>query len=175
MTNINIELCKSLPPKEELNGILSQYYDLIVHRMRDMGFEIPLAAPQSALAEFWTNSDDYLPPEGCLVIARKSNGEIVGCGMLKRLDEHTGELKRVFVTENARGSGTGRALIEARENAARNMGLKRLIADTLTPNVEMRNLYPKLGFVELDEPIETTTYNDQPMLRPHLHYFSKEL
>lgn len=95
--------------------------------------------------------------------------------MLKCLDQQTGELKRVFVTESARGTGAGRALIEAREQAARNMGLKRLVADTLTPNVEMRNLYPKLGFVELDEPIETTTYKDQPMLRPYLHYFSKEL
>ena len=55
------------------------------------------------------------------------------------------------------------------------MGLKRLVADSLTPNVEMRSLYPKLGFLVLDEPMETTTYTDQPMLRPHLHYFLKEL
>ena len=175
MKSIEIELCKSLPPRDELNFILSQYYELIVQRMRDMGFDIDLSAPQSALAEFWVNSDDYMPPQGCLVVARKGSGEIVGCGMMKRLNQHTGELKRVFVTEGARGTGTGRALIEARENAARSMGLKRLIADTLTPNVEMRDLYPKLGFVELDEPIETTTYIDQPMLRPHLHYFSKDL
>ncbi len=175
MESVVIEECERLPSREELNDILSQYYDLIVQRMRDMGFDIPLAAPQSALAEFWANSDDYLPPKGCLVVARKNTGEIVGCGMLKRLDQDTGELKRVFVTKNARGSGAGRALIKARENAARRMGLKRLIADTLTPNVEMRNLYPKLGFVELDVPMETTTYKDQPMLRPHLHYFSKDL
>jgi GNAT superfamily N-acetyltransferase len=94
--------------------------------------------------------------------------------MLKRCDQHTNELKRVFVTEDARGIGTGRAVTEARENAARSMGLKRLIADTLTPNVEMRILYPKLGFVELDHPMETTSYNDQPMLRPYLHYSSKD-
>ena len=175
MRGIEIELCTTLPPRAELDGILSQYYELAVQRMRGMGFEIDLAAPQSALAEFWANSDDYLPPNGCLVVARKNTDEIVGCGMLKRLDQHTGELKRVFVTEDARGTGTGRALIEARENAARNMGLTRLVADTLTPNVEMRDLYPKLGFVELDEPIETTTYKDQPMLRPHLHYFAKDL
>jgi len=51
MKRIEIEVCESLPPKDELNGILSQYYELIVQRMRDMGFDIPLAAPQSALAE----------------------------------------------------------------------------------------------------------------------------
>ena len=62
-----------------------------------------------------------------------------------------------------------------REQVARQMGLTRLVADTLTPNVEMRSLYPKLGFTEVSEPIETTTYLDQPMLRPHLHYFVKDL
>jgi RimJ/RimL family protein N-acetyltransferase len=55
------------------------------------------------------------------------------------------------------------------------MGLKRLIADTLTPNVEMRGLYPKMGFVEVDGPIETITYIDQPMFRRHLHYFVKDI
>ena len=72
-------------------------------------------------------------------------------------------------------TGTGRALIEALEAAARSMGFKRQIADSLTSSVEMRGLFPKLGFVELDAPIETTSYKDQPMLRPHLHYFSKDL
>lgn len=175
MSDIEIVLCKILPPKDELNGILAQYYALVVQRMGAMGLEIDPAAPKSALAEFWAHSDDYLPPKGCLVVARKNTGEIVGCGMMKRLDQDTGELKRVFVTKDTRGTGTGRALIEARENAARSMGLKRLIADTLTCNVEMRSLYPKLGFVELHEPIETTTYIDQPMLRPHLHFFAKDI
>lgn len=175
MQNIKIVLCDSLPPKNELNSILAQYYELIVKRMRDMGFEIDRAAPKSALAEFWANANDYLPPNGCLVVARNEVDQIVGCGMMKRLDQETGELKRVFVTELARGTGTGRGLIKAREDAARQMGLKKLVADTLTPNVEMRSLYPKLGFVEVDGPIETTTYIDQPMLRPHLHYFTKDI
>ena len=175
MQNITIETCTKLPAKEDLNTVLLQYYDLIVQRMCAMGFDMDLSAPQSALAEFWENAQDYLPPKGCLVIARAPDGEIVGCGMMKCLGPDTGELKRVFVTQQARGTGTGRALIQAREKVARDMGLKRLIADTLTPNVEMRDLYPKLGFVELDTPIETTTYQDQPMLRPYLHYFAKDI
>ena len=175
MKKIEISLCDSLPPKDELNSILTQYYELVVKRMREMGFEIDLAAPKSALAEFWTHSVDYLPPKGCLVVARNDAGQIVGCGMMKRLDQETGELKRVFVDESARGSGIGRRIIKARMDAARQMGLKRLVADTLTPNVEMRSLYPKLGFVEVDGPIETSTYIDQPMLRPHLHYFTMDI
>lgn len=175
MREITIEQCETLPDKADLEPILLQYYELIVRRMHKMGFEIDDAAPESALAEFWGNAGEYLPPRGCLLLAKDSGGEVVGCGMLRRLDETTGELKRVFVMERARGTGTGRRLIEAREAAARAMGLTRIVADTLTPNVEMRDLYPKLGFVELDEPIETTTYHDQPQLRPYMHYFAKDL
>ncbi len=175
MMPIEIILCNQLPEEAELNDILLQYYDLIVQRMRAMGMEIPATAPESALAEFWANAGDYLPPEGCLALARDETGQAVGCGMLKRLDPDTGELKRLFVTENARGTGAGRRLVEVRVEAARRMGLKQLVVDTLTPNVEMRSLYPKLGFKEVDGPIETTTYLDQPMLRPHMHYFVREI
>ena len=175
MNGIKIELRKSLPPKDALNDLLSQHYKLAVQRMRDLGFEIDPAAPRSAMAEFWKNADDYLPPKGCLVVARNSSGAIVGCAMMKRFDDQTGEIKRVFVTDDTRGTGTGRKLTETCEKTARSMGLKRLIADSLTSNVEMRGLLPKLGFVALDTPIESSSYKDQPMLRPHLHYFTKDI
>ena len=150
-------------------------HDLIVRRMRDMGLAVDAAAPQSALAEFWQSADGYLPPRGCLAVARMPGGRIVGCGMLKSLDIETGELKRLYVNPAARGTGAGRRLVEMRVDAARRMRLKRLVVDTLTPNVEMRSLYPKLGFAEVPGPIETTTWRDQPMLRPHMHFFVLEL
>jgi len=175
MSTIALTSCESLPPKNELDAILGQYYDLIMLRMNEIGLELDPAAPKSALAEFWAHADDYLPPNGCFIVARDAKGRMVGCGMLKRLDAQTGELKRVFVAESARGTGTGRRIIEMREEVARAMGLKTLVADTLTPNVEMRSLYPKLGFVEVAGPLETTTYRDQPMIREHLHFFIKDI
>jgi N-acetylglutamate synthase-like GNAT family acetyltransferase len=175
MASVVIEMCKKLPDREVLNDLLGQYYGLIVTRMQAYGFDIDPAAPESALAEFWQNATDYLPPNGCLVLARDPEGNAVGCGMLKCLNAETGELKRLFVSEAARGTGAGRKLVEARIAFARELGLKRLVVDTLTPNVEMRSLYPKLGFTEVADPIETTTYQDQPMLRPHMHFFVRDL
>jgi hypothetical protein len=55
LENVEIELCQSLSPRDDLNGILSQCYELAVQRMRNMGFDIDLSAPHSALAEFWAN------------------------------------------------------------------------------------------------------------------------
>ncbi|MEM9270044.1 MAG: GNAT family N-acetyltransferase, partial [Pseudomonadota bacterium] len=152
-----------------------QYYTLIVERMAAIGVPVDPEAPRSALAEFWENIDAYLPPKGCLVVAETETGELVGCGMLKTLSQGTGELKRLYVSDAARGTGAGRNLVQAREAEARRMGLTRLVADTLTSNIEMRGLYPKLGFEEVEGPIETTTYQEQPMLRPHMHYFVKDI
>ncbi len=172
---IDIVQCDQLPDRDALNGVLRAYYSLIVQRMRDMGANIDASDPEIALAEFWDNADTYLPPKGCLVIAQDQSGTIVGCGMLKCLDSNTGELKRLFVQPSARGTGAGRRLVEARVEAARKMGLTRLVVDTLTPNVEMRSLYAKLGFTELTEPIETTSHLQYPELRPFMHYFAKDI
>lgn len=170
-TMIDIALCETRPAQAEIEPILLQYYETVVRRMRDEGFHIPDSAPQSALAELWDDLDGYMPPHGCIVLARRSDGAVVGIGMLKRLDSDTGELKRLYVADAARGTGAGRRLVEARIAFAHRAGLRRLVADTLRTNVEMRRLYPKLGFVETDTPIETTTHRDQPILRPYLHYF----
>ena len=172
---IDIAVCPHLPAREEIELILLRYYETVVRRMRDEGIDVPDSAPQSALAELWGHLDGYMPPEGCIVLARQSDGMVAGIGMLKRLDPTTGELKRLYVTEAARGTGAGRKLVEARIAFARRAGLRRLVADTLRTNVEMRSLYAKLGFVESETPIETTTHRDQPMLRPYLHYFTLPL
>ncbi len=90
MQNFEIEMCRDLPSKDAFSGLVARYYDLVVERIQGMGLEIDPEAPKSALAEFWANSDDYLPPNGCLVVARNNAGHIIGCGILKRLDQDTG-------------------------------------------------------------------------------------
>ncbi len=175
MPKVTIEYCDVLPSQEELGPILARYYATIVSKMDEVGLAVPPEAPKSAVAEFWDNATDYLPPKGCIVLARDPSGALLGCGMMKLLDPETGEMKRMYVDQALRGTGTGRALVEAREAVARNMGLKRLIADSLVSSVEMHGLYAKMGFVRSADPIETSTYLDQPMLRPHLYYFVKEL
>ena len=175
MQPIDVFICETLPDRAELDGILRPYYATVVSRMRAIGFDVPDSAPQSALAEFWENANDYMPPDGCIALARDAGGTLVGVGMMKRHDDHTGDLKRIFVTDAARGTGTGRRLVQTLVAHARAKGLTRLVADTMRSNVEMRSLFPNQGFIESETPIETTTYRDQPVLRPIMHYFYKDL
>ena len=102
------------------------------------GFDAELAALPGA----------YAPPSGVLLLARRSDGEAVGCGALRRLDEHTCEMKRLYVTPEGRGAGVGRRIAEALVAEARRLGYATMRLDTVASMAEARALYASLGFVE---------------------------
>ena len=70
-----------------------------------------------------------LRPRECYLVARR-DGRVVGCGALRRLDEVTGEVHRMFVTRAARRAGVARALLGALESHAHAFGYRRLVLET---------------------------------------------
>jgi putative acetyltransferase len=59
------------------------------------------------------------------------------------------EIKRMFVAEQARGRGVGRALLEAVEAAARDRGIRTLRLETGEPQVAAIALYERAGYVRI--------------------------
>src|ERR1700731_2212670 len=68
----------------------------------------------------------YDPPTGRLLVALRQGpagiDEPVGCVGLRKLEDGTCEMKRLYVRPSLRGEGTGRALVEALISEARAMG-----------------------------------------------------
>lgn len=70
-----------------------------------------------------------LHPREVYLIARR-DGRALGCGALRRRDEFTGELQRMFVTRSARRDGVARALLAQLEREARLHGYRQLVLET---------------------------------------------
>jgi putative acetyltransferase len=56
----------------------------------------------------------------------RSDGQLLGVGALKRLDDHHAELKSMHTVAAARGRGVGRAMLDHLIRVARDRGFRRL-------------------------------------------------
>ena len=100
---------------------------------------------------------DYAPPFGGLLLARRADGEAVGCIGLHRLSDGICEMKRLYVRPAAQGEGLGRRLAEAMIDLARRQGYRAMRLDTLKEMEAAQTLYASLGF----RPI--APYNANPL------------
>jgi carbonic anhydrase len=103
----------------------------------------------------------YATPEGRLFFA-EVDGQPAGCVGVRSFAEGICEMKRLYVEPEMRGLGVGNALALAAINAAKKIGYKRLLLDTL-PSMRMAvKLYRELGFTEApayyQTPIEGTMF-----------------
>ncbi len=109
--------------------------------------------------------DEMTPPRGYFVVARLA-GKPIGCGVLKRVNDSIGEIKRVWADPSARGSGIGRAMMLELERIAREAGLQRVRLDSNAKLIAAQALYRKLGYREIPR------FNDDPY---PTHWFGREL
>ncbi len=90
----------------------------------------------------------YAPPDGRLFLACR-DGAPIGCVALRRFDADSGELKRLYVQPDHRGHGVAQALGAAAIEAARAVGYRRVVLDTLDRMTAARKLYVATGFREI--------------------------
>lgn len=91
---------------------------------------------------------EYAPPDGVLLVSDVGD-VIAGCIGLRRLDETTGELKRLYIRPEYRGRGLGRQLAIAAIAAARKAGYSRIRLDTVPGQDSAECLYTSLGFIDI--------------------------
>src|SRR6478735_6446942 len=144
------------PATDDARWCIEQYFAELARRF-DSGFDPALSIPAAV--------DDLRPPAGLLLIAR-SRARPVGCGALKFHGSEPAELKRMWVSPDARGLGLGGRLLRCLEQAAGEAGATVVRLETNGSLAEAIALYRKAGYSEVD------AFNDEPYAH---HWFEKEL
>ncbi|WP_431261617.1 GNAT family N-acetyltransferase [Roseateles chitinivorans] len=98
-----------------------------------------------AEARYALDVDALALPCVLFAVARDAGGVATGCGAIV-LNEGYGELKRMFVRPQVRGSGTARQVIEFLEAAARARGCEVVFLETGPYSHEALAFYDKQGY-----------------------------
>lgn len=110
-----------------------------------------LTASHTYLQSLYPPEDNYClsidalaAPEITFIVA-ELNGQTIGCAALANKTTY-GEVKSMFTTPAARGTGTGAALMTALETAARAQNLPLMTLETGDDLYPAHRLYARHGF-----------------------------
>jgi ribosomal protein S18 acetylase RimI-like enzyme len=116
---------------------------------------------QNFASELASLPGKYAPPHGRLFLA-EAESEPAGCAALRRIDDATCEMKRLYVRSRYRSTGLGRRLAEEVIRAAHDIGYLRIVLDTLPSMAAAQRLYESPGFADIapyaPNPIAGTRY-----------------
>jgi len=83
------------------------------------------------------------------LVAYADDGHPLGCGGLRQLDATEGEVKRMFVRPEHRGSGVSTAILAALEAEARQRGWSRLVLETGDAQPDAIRFYEREGYTRI--------------------------
>jgi len=137
---------------DEARGVIIQRADILSAPARALiaalNAELSARYPEEGATHFRLDPGEVADGRGAFLIA-SSSGRPVGCGAVRRLEAETGEIKRMYVSPDARGRGVGRAVLTALEAEARALGITRLVLETGRRQIEAVALYERAGFSQI--------------------------
>ena len=112
------------------------------------------AAQQAEIATRYGTPDSEPGPKPtaddiAVFLVAFDDGSPVGCGGLRAIDAEHGEVKRMYVVPQRRGSGASIAVLTALEREARALGWTRLVLETGTGQPDAVRFYEREGYTAI--------------------------
>jgi putative acetyltransferase len=82
-------------------------------------------------------------------VAYSDEGIPVGCGGVRQLDPHFGEVKRMYVAPESRGTGVSSAILERLEQYAAESDWQRLVLETGDMQPDAERFYLREGYTRI--------------------------
>lgn len=108
----------------------------------------------AALSDVDDYRRQYAPPAGTFLVA-VDDALIIGSGAIRRIDDDTAELRRMWLLEAYHGQGIGYQLIRELFTFARAAGYGRVRLSTSAVQTRAIRFYTRLGFYAIDPYRET--------------------
>ena len=103
----------------------------------------------------------YALPEGGIILCKNAD-DYIGCVAVRRIDDKTGELKRMYIKRAYQNKGLGKKLLDEALALAKKCGYESVRLDTLNTMASAMNFYKRNGFIETapyyNNPIDTAVY-----------------
>jgi len=117
-------------------------------------------------SELQTIALQYNKPYGALLLVFKKE-QAIGCAGIRKLEDHTAELKRMYLQDACRGQGIGLTLLTRSIETAKALGYHTIRLDTLHNMTAAQQLYKSFGFYEIPayrfNPLEGTIYMEKEL------------
>jgi putative acetyltransferase len=113
-----------------------------------LGRHVEFALAQTPPEDSHALDAEALVEPGVTFFSYRRDGELLGVGALKALDDSHAEVKSMHTVEASRGQGVGRAMVEHLIAVARERGFRRVSLETGTGPAfaAARTLYTGAGF-----------------------------
>ncbi len=141
----------------------SQFGSLVREYMASLSFSLDFQDTDRELASL---EHEYGPPSGVALLAVEGD-RALGCVGVRRLEGEVAELKRMYVSPEARGRGIGRGLCEAALAAARRLGYASIRLDTVAEMTAAARVYEAAGFHAIP------AYRENPL--PTARFYERSL
>jgi ribosomal protein S18 acetylase RimI-like enzyme len=150
---MDIKITPAYGEREEISILFSEYTDMLT--ANDESFKKYLDI-QHYDEEISHLESKYGMPDGRLYLIY-CDRKLAGCIGLRKIDNQSCEMKRLYVRPEFRGKKLGNILVEKIIADAREIGYSYMLLDTLPFLQSAICMYKKFGFYEIE------SYNNSPM------------